>query len=434
MWWAALLPSGPSYDGARSPIEPARPLALWALRFTPRVALADESVVMEVGASLRLFGGARRLATLVGEEAAQMDVHRIGWAPTSLAALALARAGRAWSAGCLASLPLSCLSAARPHEAALARIGCKSLGDLSQLPRAGVARRFGQAVLDALDCLHGRLPERHAWVTAPECFDMRLELMQRVETAAALLFGAQRLLLQMSGWLAARQAGIRAFTLHWAHDAMRSRGTEDGGQLTVRMAEPTRHVGHLCRLLSEHLAHVRLAAPVGELRLVADEAVPLPASHASWLPDEADMGDSLNQVLERISARLGPGRVLRPELREDHRPERMCLWRDALVPGPAGMRSSWLPWPCMPQPAFLRPRPLRLQVQGERPFYHGELHLLLGPQRLEAGWWDEGDTPREERAAFRDYWVAFSGQAGLLWVFRTRSADRPAWFLHGYFA
>lgn len=434
MWWAALLPSDHTGSNALSPTDPARALALWALQFTPRVALADEGVVMEVGASLRLFGGARCLADRVRSEAAPLGVERIAWAPNSLAALALARAGQAGSAGRLKALPLACLSAARPHAAALARIGCRTLGELEQLPRAGVARRFGQALLDALDGLYGRAPERHAWVIPPERFDVRLELMHRVDAAPALLFGARRLLLQMAGWLAARHGGITACTLHWAHDAMRSRGAGEGGRLTIRTAEPTRDAGHLCRLLAEHLAHVRLAAPVGDLRLVAQDVVPLPASHASWLPEEAGEGEPLPLVLERIAARLGAGRVRRPELREDHRPEWMCAWRDALPLDAAAGRASSPSMPAMPQPGFLRPEPLRLAVRGHRPCYQGELQLLLGPQRLEAGWWDCGTTPPEHRLALRDYWVAASERAGLLWVFRTRLAAEPAWFLHGHFA
>jgi protein ImuB len=63
--------------------------------------------------------------------------------------------------------------------------------------------------------------------------------------------------------------------------------------------------------------------------------------------------------------------------------------------------------------------------------------LLAGPQRLEAGWL-EGD------AALRDYYVARSATAGLLWVYRERlggqgavgqASGTPAlWYLHGFFA
>src|SRR5690606_137730 len=60
MLWAALsLPSAP--DGTPPSSDALRGLAIWALQFTPRVALADEAVVLEVAASTRLFGGRRAL-------------------------------------------------------------------------------------------------------------------------------------------------------------------------------------------------------------------------------------------------------------------------------------------------------------------------------------------------------------------------------------
>ncbi len=467
MWWSALLPPAlpPGIEaGAASPV--AQALALWALRFTPRVARLDEAVVMEVAASLRLFGGAQALRERVHAEATELGATRIAWAPNSLAALALARAqgersgaitSRATQldrvqqvalpegslSAALDPLPLAVLSATAPHRQTLAHIGCHTLGQLRQLPRAGVARRFDAALLGALDQLYGHAPQTHTWVQTPEVFDARLELPHRVDDAGALMFGARRLLLQLAGWLAARHSGVTAFTLHWAHDALRSRGAGEGGQLTVRTASPTREVDHLGRLLTEHLARVTLAAPVGDLRLVANEVRPLAALSASWLPDDAQAsGEALSQVLERIAVRLGPARVLRPVLVDDHRPEHMCRWQPADQALPrrtpalqtdAGADETAF-GPGLPQPAFLLAQPMKLRVRQHRPLYQGELQLLLGPQRVEGGWWDRDEAQGHTRHAVRDYWVAASEMAGLLWVFQTRLAEEPAWFLHGFFA
>ena len=56
MLWSALRL--PNTDDPPSPTDAAlQALAVWALQFTPRVAVAEEAVLLEVGASLRLFGG-----------------------------------------------------------------------------------------------------------------------------------------------------------------------------------------------------------------------------------------------------------------------------------------------------------------------------------------------------------------------------------------
>jgi protein ImuB len=443
MLWSALLLLPPPSEDAPRPIEPAtlQALAIWALQFTPRVALADDAVLMEVEASLRLFGGKRALRERVWGEGQELGVGQLAWAPNSLAALALARAGRENGLrgpleALLDALPMTVLSAVRPHALTLAHIGCRTLGDLRALPRGGMARRFDKTLLHALDQAYGLAPEVHEWVKLPETFEARLELMFRVDEASALLLGARRLLLQMCGWLAARHSGVSAFTLHWAHDVMRSREAGEGGHLTVGTAEPMRDVEHLCRLLAEHLAKVELAAPVGDLRLSADTVHRLTEASASLLPDNAvHQGETLHLVLERLAARLGPERVLRPVLTEDHRQEWMCRWQAA----PLALPRKSAPGPELPQPTFVLPLPLRLAMRGNRPIYQGELQLLVGPQRVEGGWWDRvaSDSSEEAEATryvARDYWVALSALAGVLWVFQTRLDEAPAWYLHGHFA
>jgi protein ImuB len=439
MLWAALsLHFAP--DGTPPSSDDLRGLATWALQFTPRVATADEAVVLEVEASTRLFGGRRALHERISGEARELGMAAIAWAPNSLAALACVRAGvlnaqRRALPELLDTLPMDVLSAVASHRVTLAQLGCRTLGDVRRLPRGGISRRFGKDLLGVLDQAYGVQPETHCWVELAETFHARLELMSRVETAPALLFGARRLLLQLGGWLAARHAGITAFTLRWAHDTMRSRAAGDGGELTIRTAQPMRQVEHLCRLLAEHLARVELQAPVGDLALEAIDVVRLEERSASLLPDEKNEGESLALVLERVAARLGPERVRRPVLCEDHRVEWAQHWQPAPQPLP---RQRVAP-PDVPQPTFVLPAPQRLAVRKHGPIYQGPLMLLSGPHRVEGGWWHRVDDEDREDASThhveRDYWVALSEHAGVLWVYQERLAgDATAWYLHGSFA
>jgi protein ImuB len=433
MLWVALLPESPPSTDALSG------LATWCLQFTPHVAILEASAVgMEVEASARLFGGKRALAQRIRDEAPELGVQVLSWAPNSLAALALARAGvRNGFARPLEQmldpLPLVSLQAVQAQEPTLVRLGCNTLGQVRALPRGGLSRRFGAELLEAMDRAYGLRPEAHVWVPVPDAFRARLELMSRVEHAPAILFGARRLLLQLCAWLSARRAGVTAFTLHWCHDAMRSRDAGDGGALTVRTAETTRSIEHLSRLLAEHLAKVTLRAPVGDLVLTADDVRPLEEKSLSLLPDPAQAGESLALVLERIAARLGPDRVLRPVMREDHRVEWQVHWQPAAQALPRKLPAC----SAVPQPSFILLQPLRLAVRGDRPMYQGLLLLLSGPHRVEGGWWHrvtQGDMTTAQ-IVVRDYWVAQSAHAGVLWVFHTRlGGDASAWFLHGHFA
>jgi protein ImuB len=77
----------------------------------------------------------------------------------------------------LADLPMHLLPAASSHREALAAIGVHRFADLARLPRAGLARRHGPALLVEIDAALGRQAEPRRWFQAPERFAVRLELL-----------------------------------------------------------------------------------------------------------------------------------------------------------------------------------------------------------------------------------------------------------------
>jgi len=461
MLWVALIlpprPPAPFEDPATAPpphpwgicAEAQAGLAVWCLQFTPRVALMEDAVVMEVEASLRLFRGLPALKARLSDEAPDLGAIGIGWAPSATAALVLARCGVLDLNGRLLQavldpLPLQALSAAAEHAEALSRAGINTLGQLRALPRGGIGRRFGAALLAMLDQAYGLRPEAHAWVALPEDFHARVELPSREDHAPALLMGARPLLMRLCGWLAARHAGATGVTLHWVHDSMRAKDAGDGGSLTVRTAEPIRELEHFCRLMAEHLAKTRLLAPVGELRLEAVGVQALVEDSGSLLPDAVRTGETLYLTLERIAARLGPERVRQPVLADDHRPEWQTRWKTCGDGKPSGAgrrrgKGAAVRVPPVPEPAFLLDPPLRLAVREHRPHYQGPLTLLVGPDRVEGGWWDrvpaDETRPAHHRQVTRDYWIAVNENAGVMAVYREPVEDGGgAWFLHGLYA
>jgi protein ImuB len=424
------------------------------LRFTPLVAQVDSAqlpsaLVLEVSGSERLFGGRDALL-------AQIFMPNMPLAPVQYAqgATSLIALGRLWSAPLqpVDSLSVRSLQAAQPHLSTLARLGVRTWGQLRALPRGGVARRFGAELLDALDRAYGLHPEVYPWLTLPEVFDAPLELSASVDSAPALLFGARRLLAQLLVWLRVRQRGVLALELLWDLDARRSNtlhvdAHHSGGQqgrLELHTAQATQDMTHLQRLLGEQLARVTLPAPVLYLRLRTLQTQPLAGESHSLLPDDLRTGDSLHHTLERLAARLGAQQVQCVQPQADHRPEHMQRWQpwtterwtDATKKVAAHAISTSFSGQFGTEnrpegalyPTWLLPNPQRLQVHQQVPHYQGPLALLTGPQRLEAGW-------LEGEAALRDYYMARSPVAGLVWIYSERlGAQGAVWYLHGLFA
>lgn len=441
--WIALLP-GEVSPSSTDPALDALSLAWWALQFTPRVALLDEGVVLEVQASQRLFGGSQNLKRLIVQGAAMLGWTRWACGPTALATLARARHGRTRSGNRLDQLPLSTISAVRAHEATLSRLGCQTLGDVRRLPRHGMSRRFGAALLLALDQAQGIKPEAFEWVQLPPRFDARLELPGRVDNAASLVFAARRLLQGLCAWLAGRHSGVRSLTLRWQLDYHR-RDAERQGELVMRLSEVSRNLDRLHRLLAEHLSRTSLGGPVGDLSLHADEVEALPLDSDCLFQEHSTLSlgagpdalaspaaqrqqrEALSTLLDRLSARLGKDQVRQAVLQADHRIEHTQRWVPAAdqTPGATGASMPSAAHQAVadhPQPAWLLAEPQALSLNP--------LQLLAGPHRVEAGWWDG-------QSVARDYYVAHNEQAGLLWVFRERHVHEQQsspLFLHGVFA
>ncbi|WP_242481287.1 Y-family DNA polymerase, partial [Rubrivivax gelatinosus] len=325
-----------------------------ALAFTPMVVPEPPAtVLLEVAASLRCFGGgARLLQRLLAAVQPLGHQLQVASAPTALGAALLARwrggpAGFMLAPGdrlvalqaALDAAPLALLGPGREHHEALQAIGLHTLGDLGALPREGLARRFGAALLDDLDRALGRRPDLREPLLPAAVFESRLELFARADTTAQVLHGAGVLLMRLVAWARARQVRIAAFTLRMHHEPRHRGAAPPATPLRLELAEPELDPEQLQLLLRERLARLELAAPTLELELECRETVHAPAPNTELFPTRQAQAQGLVRLLERLRARLGDEQVLRLVPQGDHRPE--CATRlQPVEPGPALRRPA----------------------------------------------------------------------------------------------
>lgn len=411
-------------------------VALTLLQYTPEVTHAEEnSVLINISASLSAFGGRLMLCRRVRASIDALGFSvQISMAPTARGAWFLARyslrSDLRKQRRCvridtllryIQVLPFTVLPATHFYQDWLEGIGCRTLGDLRRLPRAGLQRRSDKRILEALDCAYGVEPEMFEWVQAPKEFSSYLELPDRIEHAEAVLFGARRLIQQMIGWLTAQQLAISGFVLSMEHE--RGRQAIAPSNLEITLAEPAWYEDHLLRLLKERLGRFQLSAPIIALRLNATHVTPMVPANGSLFPEPGGTTADYHRLLELLTARLGIENVLSPATLADHRPEVANAWQgasSALMPKTNTINSS-------ERPFWLLQQPLALLVRDHRPFYGSPLRLLFGPERIEAGWWDEA-------LIVRDYFIAEGNEAARYWVYRERDGEEINWFLHGLYA
>ncbi|MFC5440101.1 Y-family DNA polymerase [Rhodanobacter ginsenosidimutans] len=407
-------------------------LAAVAYRYSSEVSLLPHAIVLEVSRSMGLFGPWPRLEAMLRADLAALGFrHRITAAPTPHAAYVLAGVsdGQAVLTSDAMRRALQGVPIAKSRLPALAAealpgMGIRSLGQLLALPRDGLRRRFGAELLEALDRLTGDLPAGLDAYRPPDVFDLRIELMHEVENIASLVFPLRRMTGDLAAYLAGRDGGVQRFTLRLEH--------RDGRvtEVPVGLLTPEREPGMLFELARGRLDQVQLPEPVLAMRLIARELPPFVPAGRDLFDDRPANALPIDQLRERLRARLGDRAVHQLDSTTDPRPERAqsiagnpCrsgFSRDASQSASASKASRLKPLlqSIGPRPTWLLDRPIPLR--GTEP------RILAGPERLETGWWDGGEV-------CRDYYVVETSLGQYAWAF-CAPGEQAGWMLQGWFA
>jgi protein ImuB len=472
-------------------------LAKWAARWSPLVEVdGADGLRLDITGVAHLFGGEGGLVEDVRKRFANLGLTtQIAIAPTAAAAWALARhqplsplreregpAAKRWEGEGAARFvhapsPTSLRSALSPargeglreqlaplHVSALRlepdtvltleRLGLKTIGALIAMPRLALVRRFrdSEDVVGALDRMLGRKPEPLTAAPSDPPPRATLRLEEPATHPEAAEQALERLIPDLVRQLQERHLGARRLSLT---------GFRVDGDVTVASvatAIPSRDPKHLQRLLADKAAMLNPEFGFDAFALQADWCESLGAAQES-LVEEPSGERELARLVDRLTVKLGPKAVRRPQAFESHLPEQASGWVAAiLLPSPSGegrrggvrlksldaaegaseRASSPLVRYPPPAPSLKRERrPQRLLDRPEaidviyatpegmprRFVWRRAVHDIArveGPERLR-------DYYRVEDADGRRYWIYREGLAG------DGRGGLPTWFLHGLF-
>jgi protein ImuB len=465
-------------------------LRRWAGKFSPWVAAqGPEALLIDLTGCAHLFGGEAALVRQVHEDCADLGLSvAAGIADTAGAAWALARyaggdgtaphrngdaidqearatrsrAGkRHWVKGgqaptpqagaggvarisppgglrqSLGPLPIAALRVAPDTATGLARLGIRRIGDLWGMPRAGLARRFGQDLVRRLDQALGVEPEPISPAGAPLHFAVRLSLPDPIGLEADILAGLDRLLPPLCDKLRARGRGARRLRL----DMTRAEGGTE--RIEIGLARPADRPDTLRPLFELKLGKVEAGFGFDVLRLVAPVTEPLHGVEhkGGWAVaaearsgTDRSAGQALDDLIARIGARVGLDRITREHPADSHIPEKTQSTQAAAYSAPA---PDW-PAPTRPRPLTLfRPEPVTAPHTPDLPAsfrWRGRLfetRTAQGPERIAPEWWL--DDPNW-RSGVRDYWRVVTAEGSRLWLFYAHGgAVSGGWFAQGEF-
>ena len=426
------MPADPAGDHAL-----VQRLAQWAGRWSPIVEVDGDGLRLDVTGVAHLFGGEPALVHDIERRFARIRLTtRIAIAPTAAAAWALARHAPAICEDPkpnLSPLHVSALRLDADTVRTLERLGLKTIGALLDVPRLALARRFRGAedVLEALDRALGRKAEplTAAIVDPPPRALVRLQEPATHPEAAS--HALERLIPDLVRQLQERHLGARRLSL----TGYRVDGSTAVASVATSIA--SRDPKHLKRLLADKAAAIDPEFGVDAFALQADWTEVLGAAQES-LVEEPSGERELARLIDRLTVKLGPGRVRRPQAVESNLPERASGWAAAVS---SSLSRSDRKATHRPQRLLDRPEAIDViyatpEGMPRRFVWRRAVHDIAraeGPERIAPEWWRLPSSAR-----LRDYYRVEDNIGRRYWIYREGvigdgRGGAPNWFIHGLF-
>jgi len=314
----------------------------------------------------------------------------------------------------------------------LHRLGIRRIGQLSRLPRASLAARFGEPLIERLDKLFGTIPEPIVAHHAREPLSMRWLFEHPTTHPEAIEQVLGELLNQLSRRLIEQGQGVLRLACQLVCSNRRPL------KIDLSLFRPTVASQHLLALAKLQLPLVSLPDAVEEIRVRALATAPREARQGELFGNAPrEHPAQLALLIERLSNRLGREHVVRAELQAESQAELAYRYRPwageaAMSPPPARSPAS-LPGPLLrPLRLFDPPQPIDvvgIALDGPPAMFHYQrrrhrVARCFGPERIETGWW-RGESSR------RDYYRVETEEGTRWWLFRRLQDQR--WFVQGAF-
>jgi protein ImuB len=422
-------------------------LAEWATRFSPLVAPdPSDGLMLDITGCAHLWGGEEKLLA-----DALRRLKSYGFDVTGAIAGTI---GGAWAAsrfcnggtiiptgavsGALAALPVQALRIDAATADGLQRLGLRKIGDLYPMKRAGLAQRFGAALITRLDQALGCAAETLSPLQPPPEHRIGLGFGEPIAAPDSIRRVSEILVERLARELAEHQRGARALKL----SAYRIDGVVS--TLTIGTARASAEPRHLFHLIAEKLERIDPGPGIEFMSLAAERTEVVTALQSGMLDmdETAISAADLAPLMDRLANRLGPERLARPVPVESHVPERAV---ELVAPLDAQKKIQWPKLP--PRPTRLLPNPEPIEVMAPVPDdppitfrWRRILHRVTwaeGPERVAPEWWRPASADANESLETRDYYRVQDETGGRYWLYRAglyQTGKPPRWYLHGVFA
>jgi protein ImuB len=313
----------------------------------------------------------------------------------------------------------------------LRTLGFDSIGELNATPRAPLALRFGQSLLQRIDQAYGRLSEPFIPLEPPELPRVTRGFPEPISAPETLHRYTEKLAGELAALLEDKISGASQLDLLLFRIDSRVESIRAG------LARPTREARRIARLLTDRIETIDPGPGVERMTLVASRMDDLP-----WRPGSA-LGETpvrdIGELIDTLTNRVGEDRLYRLAAVESDIPER-SVTRIPPLAEPTQLRWQ-IDWPrpsrLLEQPEIVETvallpdhPPIQFTWRGQR----RRIKRADGPERIFGEW----IRSKDELRSVRDYFIVEDEAGERFWLFRAgdgedaRTGDQR-WYVHGLF-
>jgi protein ImuB len=425
-------------------------LAELAYQFSSQVVMYSSnqnqhSLLLEVSGSQRLFSGIKNLTHLIHQQLNKNTLthcgfsHCFGIGETPIAAQLLARfhyhsdhkSNGLINTKNICDAPISLLNCPAADIQHCEHLGLKTVGNILQLPKSALAKRFNHAFITQLEKLNGETPDLQHFFVPPDFFIREMFFIDGLRNQAGLKNPIKKLLGMLCTYLQQRQ--IQTHEIIWEF----TRFSKNKQQIPIVFSGAQNNFDALLQLSLMHIENLPLDSPVESITLNSQRFSCIETVNQSLFEKSLPKG-SMHLLTDTLTAKLGHNALWQVETSNAHLPEKI----NQLTPFQSKHKNKFVSTKCtqsLPRPAWLLKKPERLS-KSNKGLFKGEqtLHIIRGPERIETVWWENHQR--------RDYFIARATIApsnditpssstkiitAFYWIYH--DSIQSSWYLHGIY-
>ena len=389
---------------------------------TPNIHISETfGLLLEVSGSLTLFGNAQ---SLLNEALIALDKQRVRThaviAPSARGARWLARAHRQLVvtedlAEWLDDLPLFYTDFSRDLIRELQDLNLHNLAAVKRLPPGELGKRYGLDLPQALAQAYGLAAQHLAFWQPHTYFRETVEFMDLAREQSHWMPGITILLQQLQRFLLQRTIATKSVLFIFFQ------GTQQHTNFHLSASHGTHSAKQWQQIFEVRLERIAISHEISSIELRCEYFEPIQFTDLDFFDRSHDKKTQWESLLALIKTRVGMQSLVEsPHSNHNALPESVVsLHGDTATSIVSDSKSEM-------RPVWLIDPPRKLQNETVRKLFASV--YLQHPERVRENW----STPTSDVSVERDYYIAYTPDYSVWWIFRTRAAND--WYLHGIFA